>query len=148
MSLRKGRKRDVRVQFAALPYRVEHGQLEFLLITSRETKRWIVPKGWPMNGMTPSESALIEAYEEAGVNGRTHETCVGVFPYVKRMKRKKDDLNVLVMIYPIAVSRLAKDWPEKNERRRKWMSRSKAAASADDHGLGEIIKAFDPDLLK
>ncbi|SFR16231.1 NUDIX hydrolase [Poseidonocella sedimentorum] len=143
MALRRGRKREMRVQFAALPYRFEHGELKFLLITSRETRRWIVPKGWPMDGMTPSQSALIEAYEEAGVNGTAHESCIGMFNYFKRLD-KKTNLNCLVMVFPIRVTRLSKDWPERPERKRKWLGREKAARKVDDAGMAQIIRDFDP----
>jgi len=69
LSLHGAAKGEVRTQFAALPFRVKEDKVQVLLITSRGTGRWIVPKGWPMEGKTPAESALQEAWEEAGVQG-------------------------------------------------------------------------------
>ena len=73
---------DSRSQFGALCYRKAAGELQVLLITSRGTGRWIVPKGWPVRGQTPAGSALIEAYEEAGVRGVVHPVCLGMMPRV------------------------------------------------------------------
>jgi 8-oxo-dGTP pyrophosphatase MutT (NUDIX family) len=146
VSLRKRQKHDVRVQFAALCYRVAKARPEFLLVTSRDTRRWIVPKGWPMDGHTPTEAALIEAYEEAGVSGRAFDACIGVYSYVKRM-RPGPDLACLVMVYPVLVKRLAQDYPEKGQRRRRWLSRKKAAQKASESALGRIILDFDHTLL-
>ena len=64
ISLRGAAKSDVRTQFAALCYRIKRGKVQVLLVTSRRTKRWIVPKGWPMEGRTPADSAAQEAWEE------------------------------------------------------------------------------------
>ena len=64
-------KRAVRVQYGALPYRFTHdAELEILLLTTRQSKRWIIPKGWPIKGLRPAKSAAREAFEEAGVRGR------------------------------------------------------------------------------
>lgn len=147
LSLRKGHKHDVRVQFGALCYRVEAGKLQFLLITSRETRRWIIPKGWPMDATTPSDSALTEAYEEAGVSGRSHDVCVGVFGYTKKID-KTIRFDCLVMVYPVRVKRLMKDFPEAGQRKRKWLTRKKAAARVDEPALRRIIMDFDPALLR
>ena len=72
-------KRQIRSQFGALCYRFKNDQIEFLLITSRDTKRWILPKGWPENNMTPGQSAANEAFEEAGVKGKSDERPIGVY---------------------------------------------------------------------
>jgi 8-oxo-dGTP pyrophosphatase MutT (NUDIX family) len=76
-----------RVQYAALPYRLNAGfRPEFMLVTSRETRRWIIPKGWPKKGKSPQHSAAREAFEEAGVVGAIAKRSVGSFSYKKRLE--------------------------------------------------------------
>ena len=67
------------IQYAALPYRIEAGQVRVLLITSRETHRWVIPKGWPMNGLKPQDAAAVEAAEEAGLIGSIESQPLGSF---------------------------------------------------------------------
>ena len=77
-------KRAVRIQYAALPYRfTQAAALEMLLVTTRQTKRWIIPKGWPIKGLRPAKSAAREAFEEAGVRGKVSAKSVGLFTYDK-----------------------------------------------------------------
>ena len=135
-------KTDVRTQFAALPYRVKNDKVEVLIITSRGTGRWIVPKGWPMDGKTPAQCAKIEAWEEAGVIGKAEDRCLGIFSYQKVLT--DDDLPVMAMLYPVRVKSLSNDFPEAKERRRKWVTRKKAAKLVDEPELARIIKDFDP----
>ena len=79
--------RKSRRQVAALPYRFDmRGDLEVLLITSRETRRWVLPKGWPMPGRKPHRAAEQEAYEEAGLKGRISKVALGTYEYVKRLE--------------------------------------------------------------
>ena len=79
LSIEPKQKRHARSQFGALCYRGSDGKIQILLITSRRTKRWIIPKGWPENDMTPGESAANEAVEEAGVAGKLRERPFGVY---------------------------------------------------------------------
>ena len=75
-------KRAVHVQYGALPYRFTHdAALEILLLTTRRSKRWIIPKGWPIKGLRPAKSAAREALEEAGVRGRVGAKSIGLFAY-------------------------------------------------------------------
>ncbi|NNE52429.1 MAG: NUDIX hydrolase [Sulfitobacter sp.] len=143
ISLHGGGKDGLRTQFAALCYRIKQGKVQILLITSRGTKRWIVPKGWPMEGKTPAASALQEAWEEAGVHGRSAGGCLGVYSYEKG-RRRDDDLPCLAMLYPVAVKSLAKRYPEGRERRRQWVSRKKAARLVEEPELAQLIRDFDP----
>lgn len=136
-------KRDVRTQFAALCYRVRKNKVQVLMITSRGTQRWIVPKGWPMDGVTPAASAAQEAWEEAGVRGAPDDRCLGIFSYSK----DADDLGALpclAMVYAVKVETLADDYPEAGQRRRKWMSRKKASRLVDEPELARILRDFDP----
>lgn len=140
-----GGKTDLRTQFAALCYRIKNEKLQFCLVTSRRSGRWIVPKGWPMHGETPMDAAATEAFEEAGVRGKIHPRPVGVFSYYK--VRSDDELPCMAVVYPLRVKKVLKKWPEKDERQRKWMSRKKAAALVDDAELGGIILNFEPALV-
>ena len=145
--VRPERKTDMRTQFAALCYRIKADRPEVLLITSRGTGRWIVPKGWPVPGMTPAASAEREAWEEAGVRGRFHDICLGLYSYIKIVE-DGPDLPCAAMVYPVRVRALAEDYPEKDQRKRKWMRRKKAAAKVDEPELAQIIRRFDPKLLR
>ncbi|MEW9919323.1 NUDIX hydrolase [Marimonas sp. MJW-29] len=142
LSLYGARKGDVRTQFAALCYRVRRGKVQILLITSRGSQRWIVPKGWPMEGKTPAASALREAWEEAGVIGKASETCLGVFSFGKSVG-DAGDLACVAMLYPVEVKTLAKKFPECAERRRRWVSRKKAARMVAETDLARLIENFD-----
>src|SRR6185295_7538716 len=121
-----------RLQYAALPYRISKGhRAEFVLVTSRETQRWIIPKGWPKNGKLPHRSAAHEAFEEAGVLGIVGKRPVGSFSYNKRLKSGRS-VQCEVRVFPLKVTRQKKEWPEKQQRRVKWLSALKAAARVKD----------------
>ena len=143
IALRSRRKSDVRTQFAALCYRIRNDKPEFLMVTSRGTGRWIVPKGWPADGKTPVESALVEAWEEAGVTGLVSGPCLGLFSYYKYLP-EDGGLPCVAMVYPVRVKALAADYPERGQRRRKWMRRKKAISKAAEPELAQILRAFDP----
>ncbi|SMX37099.1 NUDIX hydrolase [Octadecabacter ascidiaceicola] len=136
-------KTDLRTQFAALCYRIKNDKLQFCIVTTRRSGRWIVPKGWPMDGQTPMDAAATEAYEEAGVRGKIHSRPIGVFSYNKT--RPDDDLPCIAVVYPLRVKKVLRTWPEQKERERKWVSRKKAAAMVDDVELGDIILSFRPE---
>lgn len=143
LSLLGARKGDVRTQFAALCYRVRRGKVQILVITSRRSKRWIVPKGWPMEGKTPAASAATEAWEEAGVRGIASDTALGVYTYGKTVGEELE-LPCVVMLYPMLVKSLAKKFPESGQRRRRWVSRKKAAKLVAEEDLARLILDFDP----
>jgi 8-oxo-dGTP pyrophosphatase MutT (NUDIX family) len=129
-----------RVQYGALPYRRSKGHpAEFMLVTSRETRRWIIPKGWPKKGKSPHRSAAREAFEEAGVVGAVGSRPVGSFSYEKRLNNG-GSVECEVHVFPLEVKRQSKEWPEKQERRVKWLSASKAAAKVKDPVLSKIIR--------
>ena len=134
---------DVKTQFAALCFRVIKDKPEVLLITSRGTKRWIVPKGWPMSDKTPGNCALREAYEEAGVIGRVSERPLGIYPYYKLMD-DGTEVPCAGLVFPVHVSALKAEYPEAAERRRKWFSVRKAAVRVDEPALAALIKGFNP----
>ena len=141
LSLAGVSKRSVRTQFAALCFRKKKGELQVCLVTSRTSRRWILPKGWPMHGHTPGRAAAIEAFEEAGLRGHPFETCLGVYETRKHHDRRR---LFLAMVYPLKVEKVLNVWPEKKERRRKWFSLEKAASKVDEPGLADILRNFDP----
>jgi 8-oxo-dGTP pyrophosphatase MutT (NUDIX family) len=129
-----------RVQYGALPYRVSTGsRAEFMLVTSRETRRWIIPKGWPKKGKSPHHSAAREAFEEAGVVGAVGRRPVGSFSYEKRLKNG-GSVECEVRVFPLEVKRQNKQWPEKQERKVKWLSASEAAEKVKEPMLSAIIR--------
>ena len=129
-----------RLQYGALPYRMTNGhRAEFMLVTSQETRRWIIPKGWPKKGNSPHRSAAREAFEEAGVLGAVGRQPVGSFSYEKRLKNG-GSVECEVHVFPLEVRRQRKEWPEKQERRVKWLSASKAAEKVKNPVLSKIIR--------
>ena len=148
ISLLSRRKSDVRTQFAALCYRITNDKPELLMVTSRGSKRWIIPKGWPEHGMTPGEAALREAWEEAGVIGRITGSCLGLFSYHKEMDAETAPMPCVAMVYPVRVRSLAEDYPERDKRKRKWMRRKKAATKVQEPELAHLLRTFDPKLLR
>ncbi|WP_299557501.1 NUDIX hydrolase [uncultured Sulfitobacter sp.] len=145
ISLYGGAKGSARTQFAALCYRIRKGDVQVLLITSRKRKRWIVPKGWPMEGKTPAASALVEAWEEAGVKGVASDACIGVYSYAKiGLEQGGDATPCLALLYPVRVTSLKNNFPEARERRRMWMSRKKAAKLVQHKELAKLIVGFRP----
>jgi 8-oxo-dGTP pyrophosphatase MutT (NUDIX family) len=143
ISLRSRHKSEVRTQFAALCYRIRKDKPEYLLVTSRGTGRWIIPKGWPVDGKTPAESALIEAWEEAGVIGRVTGPSMGLFSYYKDGPGA-DGLPCVAMVFPVRVRALRDSFPERAERKRKWMRPKRAAKSVGLPELAHILREFDP----
>ncbi|MEJ0025787.1 MAG: NUDIX hydrolase [Rhizomicrobium sp.] len=128
-------------QVAALPYRMTEAGIEVLLITSRRTHRWIVPKGWPAKGSTPPADAAREALEEAGVVGEIAQEAIGVFHYVKELKHGAG-LPCRVSLYPLKVTRQRKSWSEKAARDAKWYPVGEAAALVSEPELKRLILKF------
>ena len=139
---RKGR--SIR-QVGALPYRrTEDGALAFMLVTSRETGRFIIPKGWPMKDRSKPKAAEIEAMEEAGVVGRTGPL-IGSFNYWKRLK--KVFVPIIVDVYPIEVVEEHDNWKERRRRRRAWLTADQAARLVDEPELVSLLKDAEATLM-
>jgi len=143
VTLKKGAKADARSQCGAICYRLEKGKPRILLITSRGTGRWVIPKGWPMDGKTAAEAAEIEAWEEAGVEGRLHPVCLGIYSYLKTLERGQS-LPCVVSVYALRVKTLAHNFPEQGQRKRKWVSAKRAAQMVDEPELSHLLQRFDP----
>jgi 8-oxo-dGTP pyrophosphatase MutT (NUDIX family) len=129
-----------RVQYAALPYRSRGtSRTEVMLVTSRGTRRWIIPKGWPQKGRAPHRSAAREAFEEAGVVGVVDRRPVGSFAYQKRLKNG-GVVVCEVEVYPLKVLRQTKWWPEHRQRKIRWLPAKEAAKAVQEPMLRTIIR--------
>lgn len=132
-------KTAMKFQSAALPYRkTADGKPEVLLITSRETRRWILPKGWIENDVKPHETAALEAFEEAGVRGRIKKKPIDSYIYHKRLNNG-DHVLCKVSVFALKVAEELDDWPEKDERQRRWMSVGQAAMLISEGGLVKLL---------
>lgn len=140
--LHGARKGDLRTQFAALCYRIKNGKVQVLLVTSRRSKRWIMPKGWPMEGKSPAMAAAQEAWEEAGARGKVSEVALGAYSYAK-VDPDRDPMPCIALLFPLKVKTLEAIYPEHRERRRKWVSRKKAAKMVEAPDLAKLILDFD-----
>ncbi|MBA3811431.1 MAG: NUDIX hydrolase [Caulobacteraceae bacterium] len=127
-------------QYAALPFR-RSPDLEILLVTSRETGRWVIPKGWPMKGASPSAAAGREAMEEAGVTGRMAKSPLGAYAYVKFLKSGLG-MACKVKVFALEVLDQRADWPEKAQRVTRWFPAGEAAAAVHERSLARIIRKF------
>ncbi len=136
-------KSGAKLQYGALCWRPGVDGVEVLLITSRDTGRWVIPKGWPMPGLSPEAAAAQEAWEEAGAEGVMNPLCVGRFGYQKCLSVTAS-VPCAVVVYAMRVEGLAKNFPEIKERRRKWFSLSEAATLVAEPELAVIIAQFTP----
>jgi 8-oxo-dGTP pyrophosphatase MutT (NUDIX family) len=112
-----------------------------LLITSRESRRWVIPKGWPMKDLKPGPSAAQEAYEEAGVRGETSPKKLGVFHYDKRLRSGRLQ-HVRVQVYGLKVIEEHSEWPEAHQREKLWTSPGEAAGLVDEPELVILLAKF------
>ncbi|MDV7144543.1 NUDIX hydrolase [Tropicimonas sp. TH_r6] len=146
IKLPKGLKlgKDVRTQYGALCYRIVRGEPQVLLVTSRTRRRWIIPKGWPMETVSPHRAAGIEAWEEGGVRGKTEDRCIGVYTYTKLGDGQGPDIPCAVWVFPLKVKSLTKEYRESKQRRRKWFSLKKASKKVAEPELREILRSFKP----
>ncbi|SDX34642.1 NUDIX hydrolase [Litoreibacter albidus] len=132
--------RPKRFQVAALCYRESDDGRQVLLVTSRGTGRWIIPKGWPIRGLSSAQAAKQEAWEEAGVSkGSMADTSIGTYTYDKTL-RNGLPVPVEAHVYPFEVKNLKKDFPEASERERKWVSPSDAAGLVQEQELKSILR--------
>jgi 8-oxo-dGTP pyrophosphatase MutT (NUDIX family) len=125
-------------QVAAIPIRWTSGRPEVLLVTTRGTGRWTVPKGWALADSIGSECAAREAFEEAGVRGEVQPSALGTFEYWKRSKRGRAILQVRA--FALFVDEVAWDWPEREQRKRAWFSPEVACRLAANDDLSALIR--------
>jgi 8-oxo-dGTP pyrophosphatase MutT (NUDIX family) len=132
-----------RIQYAALPFRAtDKSEVEILLLTSRGTRRWVIPKGWPKSGMSPHDAAAEEAFEEAGVRGTVKRRSIGSYSYEKWFGNN-DTVRCSVHVFAMKVTHQQKKWPEQRERKVAWCSPAKAAKIVQEPELRRLIRAFD-----
>lgn len=133
-------------QYGVLPHRAgANGEIEILLITSRETRRWVVPRGNPIAGLSPPLSAAQEAFEEAGIFGDVEVDPLGRYRYDKRRPSGAVD-EAEVELFAMRVVEILDAWPEQAERERRWFSSRDAAAAVAEADLAALIHAFARDL--
>ncbi len=130
------------LQVGALPWRSGSNGTEVLLVTSRGTGQWIVPKGGMMAGLSAFEAAAEEAWEEAGVRGRIEEAEAGRFSHVKT-QLGRSPLHCRVALYRLEVEQELANWPEQGQRQRRWFSLAEAAAAVRSKELSALIVALE-----
>lgn len=133
-------------QYGALCFRYKEGrsQIEILLVTSRGSRRWVIPKGWPMKGKKPYQAAATEAWEEAGVRGRVKKEAVGRYTYLKEL----NDGSVhpcIVELFQIEVTEVNRNYKERGQRNLDWVSPSEAARRVREIELKSLLVSFTPD---
>jgi 8-oxo-dGTP pyrophosphatase MutT (NUDIX family) len=132
--------RPKRLQMAALCYRRTQAGVDVLLVTSRGTGRWILPKGWPIDGKNGAQSALQEAWEEAGVKKADIESApIGSYDYIKHRDNGTTE-PVEILVYTAQVQKLATDYPEAHERRRQWLRAEDAANLVNEPQLQALLR--------
>jgi 8-oxo-dGTP pyrophosphatase MutT (NUDIX family) len=129
------------IQYGALPYRLTERGVEILLVTSRHTRRWIIPKGWPIEGCRPSDCAAREALEEAGVSGEIATKSIGRYHYLKQLKIGVG-VPCKVDVFPLKVARERTAWAERAQRERRWCTVAEAAAAVEETELRSVILKF------
>jgi predicted RNase H-like HicB family nuclease/8-oxo-dGTP pyrophosphatase MutT (NUDIX family) len=133
-SVKQGRGR----QCAALPLMQRDGNIQVLLVTSRDTGRWVLPKGWAEKGISEARLAAKEAYEEAGIVGRVAPMPVGSYHYPKRLPESRV-LDCEVKVFVLRVAHLLDNWPECTQRRRQWFPMAQAAEAVDEDELAMLL---------
>ncbi|WP_426131309.1 NUDIX hydrolase [Pararhizobium sp. PWRC1-1] len=128
-------------QYGALCFRGTLDGPEVLLITTRETKRWMIPKGWPISGLKPSKVAEREAWEEAGVVGRVKKKSFGSFIYDKVLN-DGSEVRPIVGVFLLEVRRMRKRFPEMAERDAVWLKPTDAARRVEEPDLGRLLQKF------
>lgn len=134
-------------QAGAIPYRIVDGILEILLVTSRDTGRWVIPKGHVDDGMTAQSAACQEAWEEAGVTGEiTSKMPLGFVPYFKKLK-DGTQCAASIAVYPLLVGKQKNKWQERAERTRRWFPAAEAAGLVDEPAMSALILRLEEIML-
>ncbi|WP_332303030.1 NUDIX hydrolase [Rhizobium sp. GR12] len=134
-----------RQQYAALCFRYAGSgeDIEILVVTSRISGRWIIPRGWPMKRKRPHEAAAIEAREEAGVRGRVRKDAVGRYTYLK-MLDNGDVAPCIVDVFQIEVTGAETSFKERGERLMEWVRPDEAARRVREIELKSLLVDFRP----
>ncbi len=130
-------------QAGVIPFRIVGGTLEVLLVTSRDTGRWVIPKGYIDKGMTAAEAAAQEAREEAGVSGEiTSKIPLGFIPYIK-VVNAAESRPATIEVYAMRVTQEKAKWPERKERKREWLTPADAASRVNEPALATLLLRMD-----
>ncbi|MFO1088520.1 MAG: NUDIX hydrolase [Hyphomicrobiales bacterium] len=130
------------LQVAALVHRQGLAGREILLITSRQSRRWVLPKGWPHPGLSLAQSALQEAWEEAGVRGVAQEEAIGRYGYAKRIGRHRHR-PCDVLVFPVRLVLQSDAWPEASERALDWVTPLEASRRVAESELAALLHGLD-----
>jgi 8-oxo-dGTP pyrophosphatase MutT (NUDIX family) len=133
-----------RLQVAALPWRKTDDGVEVMLITSRDTGRWVLPKGWPEEDEPLYEAAAREAVEEAGISGGIAQKTAGSYFYNK-VHSSGAESPCEVQVFPLEVKEVAAKWREKGQRKRKWVKPREATRMVNEPDLVKLIARFAAD---
>ncbi|MBS0561311.1 MAG: NUDIX hydrolase [Proteobacteria bacterium] len=144
-----GKDGQVQIQFGALPFAFDAaGRPRILLVTSRGSRAWIIPKGWPIRNLTPAGTAAREAYEEAGLLGTVvHPDPIGSYRYAKRRGAARA-LWFDVSVFLFVVERQMAKWPEKAERKTRWFGPQEAVGSVASAELARVLASALPILTR
>ncbi len=134
---------SARRQSAALPVVGSGAAMRVVLVTSRETRRWVLPKGWIKPSEAPHHGAAREAFEEAGLVGECEPEPFGIYTYEKRLPRGV--LTTEVLVFRLLVAERLADWPERGERERRLFSPAEAASLVQEPGLAELLRRLSPE---
>jgi 8-oxo-dGTP pyrophosphatase MutT (NUDIX family) len=131
------------LQVGAICWRLSGKGLRILLITSRDTGRWVIPKGWPMKKRADWDAAAREAWEEAGVQGAIGQQSIGLYTY-RKMLPGGAYIPCAVRVYPLEVQSMRREYPETAQRSSKWFSPRKASRLVDEPELAALLRDFEP----
>ncbi|NES99180.1 MAG: NUDIX hydrolase [Sphaerospermopsis sp. SIO1G2] len=131
----KKKTKKIYKQSGVIPYRIQDGKIQVLLISTRKSQRWVIPKGGICKGMTPPDSAAKEAWEEAGVIGQVKTEKIGAYKY-----RKQGNVY-RVNLFWLPVEKVLEDWPEAGERSRIWLDIHHAAMIVQENSLKKILQS-------
>ena len=128
-------------QSAVIPFRLDNNRFKILLITSINSRKWIIPKGVIEDHLSPQESARKEAFEEAGVTGEVLDILIGEYRY------NKWGGTCNVRVYPLYVTNYYDDWPEAGQRKRQWVSINKAVELVEKEEIKQLFKKLTKEYL-
>ncbi|MCK7612064.1 NUDIX hydrolase [Roseibium sediminicola] len=130
------------MQIAALCHRMRDGRAEVLLVTSKSTRRWILPKGWPILSHRAHRTAAIEAFEEAGVVGRVHKNPFASFSSYKGGEAGLK-IRTEILVFLVDVDSVAEEFPDSAERDSRWVSIEEAIKITNDSGLADVFRKLE-----
>lgn len=135
-------RRPDRVQMAALCFRTGKRGKELLLVTSRDTGRWVLPKGWPINGLDGPGTAAQEAWEEGGVKAKlAYDNPVGEYGYLKKLDNGAS-VPVTTTVYEVEAETVEPEFPEVGQRKRRWVDPKKASSLVEEPELRRLLKKY------